>query len=310
MTFGQCAEAYITAHRPSWRNADHSMQWQSSLRNYVLPIIGQLNVADIDTAHVMKCLEPIWTEKTETASRVRGRVELVLDWAAARGFRKGENPARWKGHIQNLLPKTSKTKKVTHHAALPYAEIGTLMAKIEPLRSSAAWALRFLILTAARTGEVLKATWDEIDLDRGMWTIPGERMKSGREHRVALSGAAVALLKALPRDGDYVFPGPTPDRPQHHLSMRLVLKSLGRDSITIHGFRSTFRDWAAEQTNFPRELAEMALAHAVGDKVEAAYRRSDLFEKRRKLADAWAAYCAKPTGAKSNVTPIRAVADA
>jgi integrase len=262
----------------------------------------------IDTGLVIKALEPIWTTIPETASRTRGRIELVLDWATARGYRKGDNPARWRGHLDHLLPSRAKLQKVKHHAALPYADVGAFMAELRAQPGTAARALEFLILTAARRGEVLGARWDEIDLNGAVWTIPGARMKGGREHRVPLSEPAVAVLKSMAavRHGDHVFPG----RGRAVLStmaFTYLLRRMGRDDgFTVHGCRSTFRDWAAECTSFPNEVLEMALAHAVGNKVEAAYRRGDLVEKRRRLMDEWAAFCKRPAATElDNVISMR-----
>jgi integrase len=266
-------------------------------------------VQAIDVGLVMKAIEPIWTAKPETASRVRGRIESVLDWAAARGYRTGENPARWRGHLDHLLPARSKVRRVEHHAALPYAELGEFMVKLRQQNGVAARALEFAVLSAARSGEVIGATWAEIDFDARLWTIPGLRMKAGKEHRVPLSDAAVAILeeRAARRQSDFVFPGERAGRPLSNMSLLMLLRRMGRGDLTTHGFRSTFSDWSAEQTNFPSEVREMALAHVVGDKVEAAYRRGDLFQKRRQLAAAWARYA---TSAQANglVVPLRAAA--
>jgi integrase len=294
MTFVECAERYMASHEGAWRNATHRAQWVGTLRAYVYPVIGAHAVAAIGTAAVMKVLEPIWMTRTETASRVRGRIEAVLDWARARGYRDGDNPARWRGHLDHLLPARAKVQKTKHHAALPYTEAGAFMAKLRDDDSIPARALEFVALTAARLGEVLGATWNEIDFANRVWTVPASRMKMGKEHRVPLSSAAIAVLKTMQaiRYGELVFPG-TNDRPITRLAVLRVVKRLAGD-VTTHGLRSTFRDWAAERTAFPRELAEMALAHSVGSAVEAAYRRTDLFEKRRKLMQAWADYCVKP----------------
>jgi integrase len=284
MTFQQCAEAFIAAHQAGWRNAKHRQQWSNTLAAYAFPILGGLPVAAIDVGLVMKVTEPIWQAKPETASRVRGRVESVLDWAMARGYRTGENPARWKGHLDKLLPARAKVQRVAHHPALPYPEIAEFMAKLREREGIAARALEFAILTAARTGEVIGARWSEFDLEAKMWLVPAERMKAGREHRVALSDAAIAILSAMGRKGDRVFP-------ISDMAMLMLLRRIGRTDLTVHGFRSTFADWVSEQTGFPSEVREMALAHQVGDKVEAAYRRGDLFVKRRQLAEAWARFC-------------------
>ena len=299
ITFEQCAERHIAAHRAGWRNGKHRDQWSSTLETYVNPIIGALPVQAIDTTLVMKAVEPIWNEKPETASRVRGRIEAILDWATARGFRAGENPARWRGHLDKLLPKKTKVRRIEHHAALPYREIAAFMAELRPQEGIAARALELAILTAARTGEVIGALWGELDLADRLWTIPAERMKADKEHRVPLSDAAIAILEDLQRvrQGDYVFPGGRAGRPISNMAMTMTLRRMGRGELTVHGFRSSFRDWAAERTGFPAEVAEMALAHAVSDKVEAAYRRGDLFQKRQQLMDAWARYCATPAPA-------------
>lgn len=293
MTFSQCADAYIQAHRSSWRNDKHAAQWESTLKSYAAPIIGDLPVEAIDLRLVLAILEPIWRDKPETASRLRGRLETVLDWAAVRGLRQGDNPARWRGHLDKLLPARAKVKRVEHHAALPYAEIGAFMAKLRSREGFGALALEFTILTAARTSEVLNVTWGEIDRDAAAWTVPGARMKAGREHRVPLSPRALAILTELGGGGDmeFVFPGNRASKPLSNMVFLQLLKRMEYADLTAHGFRSTFRDWAAEQTAFPREVAEAALAHVVADKVEAAYRRGDLFEKRRQLMEAWAIHC-------------------
>jgi integrase len=312
MSFRACAEGYIKAHQTGWRNAKHAAQWPSTLAAYVYPVFGALPVQAVDVRLVMKALEPIWTEKPETAGRVRGRIESVLDWATARSYRQGENPARWRGHLENLLPKKTKRHRVEHHAALSYPEIGTFMVELRRQEGVAARALEFAILTAARTGEVIGATWAEIDLDGRLWTIPAARMKKAdKEHRVPLNDAALAILRAMAevRTGDFVFPGGKAGRPISNMAMLMLLRRMGRGDLTAHGFRSSFRDWAAERTSFPAEVAEMALAHTVSDKVEAAYRRGDLFQKRRQLADAWARFCStKP--APATVTPIGAAGPA
>lgn len=294
MTFTECAQAYIKAHESGWRNGKHIAQWTSTLTTYAYPIIGILPVTAVDTGLVMKVLEPIWATKTETASRVRGRMEAILDWATVRKYRTGENPARWKAHLDHLLPARGKVQKGGHHPALPYEEIAEFLKSLRAQEGIAPRALEFAILTAARTGEVIGAKWQEVDMKKGLWTIPADRMKSGKEHRVPLSKLALTLLKNMEkiRDGDFVFPGGKARRPLSNMALLVTLRRMKRTDITVHGFRSTFRDWAAEQTNFSRELAEMALAHAVGDKVEAAYRRGDMFEKRVKLMKAWAEHCA------------------
>jgi integrase len=293
ISFKECGRRYIAAHQMGWRNAKHAAQWGSTLESYVYPILGNLPVQAIDVGLVMKAVEPIWSEKPETASRVRGRIESILDWATARGYRRGDNPARWRGHLDQLLPRKTKVRPVEHHSALSYAEIGAFMVELRAQEGTAARALEFAILTAARTGEVLGSRWSEIDTPARLWTISGERMKSGREHRVPLSNSALTILEnmAAIRSSELVFPGAISGRPLSNMALLMLLRRMGRDDLTAHGFRSTFRDWAAERTDFPTEVAEMALAHAVGDKVEAAYRRGDLFQKRRQLAEAWATYC-------------------
>ncbi len=306
ITFRACAESYIAAHKPGWRNDKHAAQWPATLVAYVYPAFGELPVQAVDVALVMKAVEPIWTEKPETASRVRGRIESVLDWATARGYRQGENPARWRGHLENLLPRRSKVREVKHHAALAYPELGAFVAKLRQQEGVAARALEFSILTAARTGEVLGARWAEINIAERLWTVPGQRMKAGKEHRVPLSDAAIAIVHQMQaiRSDDWLFPGARRGRPLSNMAMTMALRRMGRGDLTAHGFRSSFRDWAAERTNFPGDVAEMALAHMVGDKVEAAYRRGDLFEKRRRLMQAWANFAAGPEPA--NIVELRA----
>lgn len=303
VTFEDAAGRYIEGHKAGWRNAKHAGQWTNTLKAYAYPVFGSVPVRDVDTGMVLNVIEPIWKTKTETGTRVRQRIEAILDWAKARGHRSGENPARWRGHLENLLPKPGKVQKVEHHAALPYIEAGAFVSQLREQKGVAARALEFLILTAARTGEVTAARWDEIDLKGKTWTVPADRIKSGREHRVPLSEPAVRLLKELAEEdhGDFVFEGWRRDNPLSNGAFLALLKRMKRRDLTAHGFRSTFRDWAAERTNFSREVAEMALAHAIGDKVEAAYRRGDLFEKRRKLMEAWAGFCARPSHAGGEV---------
>jgi integrase len=291
VTFDECRDAYFDSHRSSWRNTKHAKQWTNTLKTYVTPVLGLLPVQAIDTGLVCKVLEPIWTTKPETASRIRGRIEAILDWAKVREYRAGENPARWRGHLDHALPARSKVRKVKHHAALPYSEIGAFMASLREREATAARALEFTILTAARTGEVLGARRTEIELSPKVWIIPGERMKAGREHRVPLSGRAVDLLKQVlnNHEGEYVFPGER-RATLSNMAMDMLLRRMNAD-VTVHGFRSTFRDWAADCTNFSNEVCEAALAHVIANRSEAAYRRGDLFEKRRKLMEAWAAHC-------------------
>jgi integrase len=298
-TFKDCAERYIASYGAGWRSRAHAAQWPSTLGRYVFPVFGSLPVQAINVGLVLKALEPIWTAKPETANRVRGRIESVLDWATARGYRQGENPARWRGHLENLLPGKSKVRRVKHHAALPYAEIGEFMPQLKQQDGVAARALEFTILTAARTGEVIGATWSEINFVERLWVVPAERMKSGREHRVPVSDAALAILEQMQaiRQGDFVFAAGKARRPISNMTMMMTLRRMGRGDLTVHGFRSSFRDWAAERTDFPSEVAEMALAHTVSGKVEAAYRRGDLYQKRRELMDAWAEFCSSKSTA-------------
>jgi integrase len=305
MTFDECRDAFIDAHKSAWRNAKHRAQWTSSLATYVTPVFGSLPVQGVDVALVMKVLEPIWSTKAETASRVRGRIERVLDWAKVRGFREGENPARWRGHLDALLPARGKVRKVRHHPALPYDQIGTFMAALRGREGVAARALEFTILTAARTNDVLSARWEEIDLAGKVWNVPADRMKADREHRVPLCRASIAVVKQMQavQHHDFVFPGDRRENPLSNMSMLMVLRRMGRGDLTAHGFRSTFRDWAAERTSFPPEVAEAALAHVVGHKVEAAYRRGDLFEKRRRLMEVWGVHCAAADG--GTVLPLK-----
>jgi len=325
MTFDQCAEAYIKAHRAGWRNAKHAAQWTATLATYASPVFGKLPVHAVDTGLVLKALEPIWTTKPETAGRVRGRIELVLDWAAVRGHRKGENPARWRGHLDKLLPARSKVRKVEHHPALPFGELPGFLESLRGQEGIAALALEFTILTAARTGETIGAQWDEISEREKLWIIPAERMKAERDHRVPLSRRALAIIAEMKkvRDGEFLFPGGKSGKPLTNMAMLALLDRInerraatgqprwtdpknGNKDVVPHGFRSSFRDWAAERTSFPNEMVEMALAHAVGDKVEAAYRRGDLFEKRRRLMDEWARYCARVPAAANVVELGRA----
>jgi integrase len=304
ITFRQSAEKYIESHRAGWKNAKHAAQWGATLATYAYPTIGALPVAAVDVALVHKMLEPIWTKKSETASRLRGRIESILDWATTRGYRTGENPARWRGHLENLFPAKSKVRQVKHHAALPYPELPAFMAQLEQQSGEGARALRFTILTAARTSEVLGAKWPEMDLRARVWTVPAERMKAKRQHRVPLSAAAVELLEEIGCGTGFAFAGATKGKPLSNMAMLATLRRMRRDDLTAHGFRSSFRDWAAEQTSFPSEVAEAALAHVVGDKVEAAYRRGDLFEKRKAMMEAWGRYCTTQEQS-ADVVPLR-----
>ena len=308
-TFEQCAKAYIEAHEPSWVNPKHRQQWSNTLKSYAYPLLGRLPVASIDTELVMQVLRPLWSKKPETASRLRGRIETILDWAKVSGFREGENPARWRGHLDHLLPSKRKMRAVRHHPAVPYKDIPAFMPKLRDRDGVAERALEFGILTALRSQEFRRAKWAEIDTEERVWAVPGGRqgrMKrknkdEARDHRVPLSAAALALLEDLPRVGDYVFPGQRKDDAISDTAIRNVLRDMGygHEDGTIHGFRSSFRDWAAEKTNFPNHVAEAALAHEIGNDVEAAYRRGELLAKRRQLMEAWAGYCAgRPAAAK------------
>jgi integrase len=324
LKFKDAATTYIAAHRAGWRNEKHATQWTATLETYAYPTIGDVSVQAIDTGLVLKILEPIWSKKPETAGRVRGRIESILDWAKARGYRAGENPARWKGHLDQLLPARSKVRKVRHHPALPYDQLPAFMTALRAQDGISADALEFTILTAARTGETIGATWPEFDLGGKVWTIPCDRMKAERDHRVPLSGPALAILKRMAgfKESEFVFPG---DRRAGLSNMAMIEMVRGMNErraakgepkwidprqgkeIVPHGFRSSFRDWAGNETRFPRELAEEALAHVIGDESELAYRRSDALEKRRRLMTAWAEFCSKAASA-GKVVPIRRAA--
>ena len=295
-TFEECASAHIEAHRPGWRNPKHAAQWSSTLQTYAYPIIGQVPVGDVDTGLVLRVLKPIWQTKTETANRLRQRIEAVIDGATALGLRSGSNPARWRGHLDNLLPRQSKISGVRHFEAMPYSAIAPFFKDLRQRETTSARALAFTILTAARSGEVRGVTWSEINLSLAVWTVPSNRTKSGREHRIPLSSEAMAVLremKTAQTDTDnYVFPGRHSGKQMSENTMRKCLQNdMHRWHLTVHGFRSTFRDWAAEQTNFPREVAEAALAHALKDKTEAAYQRGDMLERRQELMETWAKHC-------------------
>jgi integrase len=292
-TFKQCAEGYLAAHADKWKTAKGLDDFTASLDRYVYPTCGDVPVALIDTALVMQCLEPIWRSKPPTASRLRGRIEDILHWATVQSYRTGENPARWTKHLEHLLPAVSQLKKNSHHAALPYADIPAFMTSLQDLDGIPARALEFTILTAARTSETLGAKWDEINLDEKVWTIPAARMKGGHAHRIPLSDRAIEILQHLPRMNEWIFPA---INGAGHLNIKAMTRLLQRmgysnSQATVHGFRSTFRDWSAECTNTPNHVVEMALAHRVKDKTEAAYRRGDLFTKRTVLMAAWASYC-------------------
>ena len=303
VTFKEMAETHIAANKASWRNAKHKQQWENTLKTYAYPVIGDLPVADIDTPHVLKVLEPIWREKAETASRLRGRIKTVLDSAKARGYRQGENPARWRGHLAQILPARTKLSR-GHHKAMAYDAIPAFMGALHAREAVAALALEFAILTAARTGEVIGAEWGEVDLAKALWTVPAERMKAGKEHRVPLSPRAVEILEQTKQlGGAYLFPGAQRSK-LSGMAMAMLLRRMKLD-ITVHGFRSAFRDWAAECTGYSHEVAEMALAHTIGNAVERAYRRGDLFDKRRRLMTDRATYCASGAPSGGKVAPIR-----
>lgn len=302
-TFTHCAIAYIESHKPGWRNDKHGDQWTSTIKTYCDPVIGTLPVQEVDTGLVLKILEPIWAKKAETASRLRGRIENILDWAKARGYRTGENPARWKGHLNQLLPALAKKERVTHHAAMPFAEVGAFVSRLREMSGVSARCLEFTILTAARTNEAIKARREEFDLANATWTIPASRMKAKKEHRVPLSPRALEFVREmLASDEDYLFPSAKHGKPISNMAMLNLLDRM-KANVTVHGFRSSFRDWAAERTAFPHDVCEMALAHTIPNAAEAAYRRGDLFEKRRKLMDAWANYI--DNGRSDVVIPIR-----
>ncbi|WP_374473410.1 tyrosine-type recombinase/integrase [Arenimonas sp.] len=300
-TFDECARRCLASKRAGFRNAKHAAQWENTLRTYASPYMGQLPVNEVEERHIVNALTPIWEEKNETAVRVRGRIETVIGWATVAGFRTGDNPARWRKHLSELF---SAKKKVQHHAALPYAALPGFLKSLRQQAGMAARALEFAILTAARSGEVRGATWDEFDLEAGVWIVPGERMKAGKEHWVPLSAAALTVLRSLPRTSDRVFPSPT-GRALSDMALSAVLKRMEVE-VTVHGMRSTFRDWAGETTAFDRETIEHALAHRLKDKAEAAYARGSHFDKRRKLMEAWATYCTtEPAADGAKVTPIR-----
>ena len=287
ITFDEAARQFIESHQAGWKSDKHAGQWQATLSTYASPVFGKLPVRAVDTGLVMRVLKPLWSTKTETATRVRGRIEAVLSWAKVYGYREGENPAQWRGHLDHLLPKRSKVAEVEHHAALAYDALPDFMRDLRERDGVAALALEFTILTASRTSETLNATWAEFD--NALWIVPAERMKGGREHRVPLCERAIAIVREMEtvKRGDYVFPGARRGRPLSNMAMTLALRRMGRGDLTVHGFRSTFRTWSAERTNYPREVVEAALAHVIGDKTEAAYQRGDLLEKRRRLMDAW-----------------------
>jgi integrase len=298
-TFGECADRVIEAMRPNWRNPKHAAQWEMTLREYAAPL-RRLPVDKITTDDVLSVLKPIWSKKHETASRVRGRIERVLDAAKAEGLRSGENPARWRGHLDQLLPKRKRLQR-GHHAAMPYDDVPAFMVNLRDRGATSGEALELTILTAARTSETLLAKKTELDIERAIWTVPPDRTKAGREHRVPLSRPALKLVKRALADypeGDFLFPGQKKGKPLSGMALEMVLRRMKVEDSTVHGFRSSFRDWASECTNFSNEVCEAALAHVIEDETEAAYRRGDLFEKRRKLMEAWAVYCAAPRAGK------------
>lgn len=309
LTFKAAAEQHIAAHEKAWRNPKHRAQWRATLATYAYPVFGDLPVATVDTTLVMKVLETLWTTKPETASRVRGRIESVLDWAGARGHRSGENPARWRGHLDKLLPAKTKVRKVRHHAALPYPELPTFMAALRQREGVTARALELTILTALRTSEVIGARWDEIDFREKVWKVPAERMKAKREHRVPLSDRALLLLAELHAPdvdlSSYIFRGTRSKSCLSDMSMLKLVKEM-HPGLTVHGFRSTFKDWCAETTAYPDIVSEMALAHTIPDKVQAAYRRGDLYAKRQRLMTDWATYCTRKPISRGKVIPLRA----
>ena len=304
ITFDQCAARYIEAHRAGWRSAKHASQWPATLGKYASPVFGNLPVDRIDTGLVMQVLEPMWAKMPETANRLRGRLESVLDWAIARGYRQKPNPATWRGHLAKLLPSHRRVRRVVHHPAMPYMDVPGFMADLRQRSGTPARALEFLILTASRSAEVLGAQWQEVEGQ--VWTVPPSRMKGNREHRVPLMPRCVAIIAEMRaiQQGPYIFPGRHGDAPMWANAFAYLLRQMGHGGITVHGFRSAFRDWAGERTNFPREVAEAALAHQVGTAVERAYRRADALEKRRKLMTAWGEFCGKPVPAGATVTSI------
>lgn len=296
-TFGEAADRFLASNEGAWRNEKHRAQWRMTLESYAMPMRAK-RVSEIGTDEVLAVLTPLWQKRPETASRLRGRIERVLDFARARGWRDGENPALWRGHLKAILPARQKLTR-GHHAAMPYKAVPGFLAQLRGREAMAARGIEFLILTAARSGEVLGARWDEIDLEAGLWTVPAGRMKAGQEHRVPLSGRALAIITALSetRTSDFVFPGQKSGRPLSGMAFEMLMRRMDAGAFTVHGFRSAFRDWAGDETSFPREVAEQALAHRVGDATERAYRRADALERRRKLMEAWAGYCiAVPCG--------------
>ncbi|WP_035881614.1 tyrosine-type recombinase/integrase [Cupriavidus metallidurans] len=294
MSFADAAGKYIESKSAEWKNRKHGAQWRTTLDTYAIPTLGRMLLRHITRDHVLAVLEPIWKTKTETASRLRGRIENILDWGRVKGYREGENPAAWRGNLDKLLSRPSKTKKTRNHPALPIKRMGDFMVDLRRIDSFGARCLEFAILTAARSIEVRGARWSEIDFDTAVWSVPGERMKAGKEHRVPLPQAAQDLLRGLPRmkDCDLIFPSPR-GKVLSDMALLAITRRMKLEAVP-HGFRSTFRDWAGEYTNYPRELAEVALAHLKGDETEAAYWRSDVLERRRRMMGDWAAFIAKP----------------
>jgi integrase len=302
-TFGPFADNLMKVLAHGFRNEKHRAQWAMTLTTYAAPL-RSMKLDDIATADVLAVLQPLWQTKAETASRLRGRIERVLDAAKAKGLRSGENPARWRGHLDALLPPRHRLTR-GHHAAMPYDDVPAFIGRLRASESVSALALEFAIFTAARSGEVLGARWDEIDLDAKLWTVPAARMKAGREHRVPLTARALVILQTVEkvRTGEHVFPGQQRGKSLSIMALAMVLRRLNLENVTVHGFRSAFRDWAGNETSFSREIAESALAHAVGDMTERAYRRSDALERRRELMDAWSRYC--ETGPSAKVIPLK-----
>ncbi len=305
-TFQECAEKYVKIHEEGWKNPKHRQQWKNTLDTYAYPKIGKLLVGDVETLHIKQVLNPIWKEKTETAKRLRGRIEKILDWARHEGYRKGENPARWKGHLEHSFISPSRLINVKHHSALPFNKMNDFLVKLRKQEGIAAKGLEFIILTATRTGETRLAVWDEIDFENKLWTIPAERMKMKKAHEVPLQDAAIDILREMKmvQVSNFIFPGAKKDRPMSDMTFTKLLRRMEYDEITVHGFRSSFRDWAAERTSYAREVVEMALAHEIENKVEAAYRRGSLLEKRRKLMNEWLKFCNQKLAKGNNVVSI------
>lgn len=306
VTFDEAAKVYIDTHCIRWRNPKHIAQWRNTIRDYASPVIGKLPMAAVDTQLVSRVLEPLWVEKNETAMRLRGRMERILAWATVREYRQGENPARWRNHLKELLPDISRSGRIVHHPSLPYSELPAFLQLLRAQPGIAARALEFAVLTAARTGEVIGARWEEFDLAGKGWTVPAVRMKTKHEHWTPLSPPALALLKAVPQASDFVFFGSKHNKPISNMAMAAVLKRMERPDITVHGFRSSFRTWTDERTNYETQVAEFALAHGIEDKTQQAYRRGRFEEKRRKLAAEWARYCLTESTGGNTVVDIRA----